>query len=135
MRKTASEIEGDMFALINSSALKQAITGTVYREGYRPLNAKSEDAVISFMTGLDDEIQTGVLTLNIYTPDIDNGSGDLVKNGARCRVLEILANGIVHGFTPGEYRFKLGGTVQTFPADEIGQHFINAKIKFQLATF
>ena len=135
MRKTASEIEDDVFALINASALKTAITGTIYREGMRPLNAKTEDAVISFLTGLDGQIQTGVVTLNIYTPDIDNGTGTMVKNVARCRVLEILVNSIIQGSVPGMYRFKLGAIVQTYQADQINQHFINAKIKFQLATF
>ena len=131
MRKTASEIESDMYALINSSALKATITGQIYRDGYRPLNAKTEDAVISFLTGLDAQTQTGVLNLNIYVSDIDNGTGVLVKNGARCRTLEMLANQIILGFTPGAYRYELGGIIQTFAAEGTNQHFVNARIKFQ----
>ena len=135
MRKTASEIESDLYALINSSALKATITGQIYRAGYRPLNAKTEDAVISFLTGLDAQIQTGVLMVNVYVADIDNGSGVLVKNGVRCRALEILANQIIHGFTPGEYKYTLGGIIQTLPAEGINEHYVNARIKFELATF
>lgn len=131
MRKTASEIESDMHALVNSSALKATITGSIYREGYRPMNAKTEDVVISFLTGLDAQTQTGVVNLNIYVADIDNGSEVLVKNGARCRALEMLANQIILGFTPGEYKYSLGGIIQTFAAEGTKQHYVNARIKFQ----
>lgn len=135
MRKTGSEIEADVFTIINVSQLKGAISGSIYKSGMRPINAKSEDAIVSFMTGLDSEIQTGVVNVNIYVPNIDNGSGSLVKNASRCRTIEVLINSIVQELVPGDYRFALGAIVQTFPADEINQHFINAKIKFELVTF
>ncbi len=135
MRKTGSEIESDVYAIINASQLKTAIGGLTYKEGLRPINSKAEDAVVSFMTGLDGQIQTGVVNLNIYVPNIDNGSGSLVKNVSRCRVLEILANAIIQELVPGEYHFALGAIIQTFPADEINQHFVNCKIKFELSTF
>ena len=134
MRKTAAEIEGDMYALINSSALKATLKGSIYRDGYRPLNAKTEDAVISFLTGLDAQTQTGVLNLNVYVADIDNGTGVLVKNGSRCRTFEMLANQIIHGFTPGNYKYSLGGIIQSFAAEGTDQHFVNARIKFELNT-
>ena len=135
MTKTAAEVESDMFALINTSAIKTAINGSVYKEGTRPIDSTKEDAVITFLTGIDDQIQTGAINVNIYIPDIDNGSGTPVKNISRCRTIEILANQIVKGLTPGQYRWQLGATIQTFRAEEIGQHFVNAKIKFYLATF
>jgi len=135
MRKTGSEIESDVYAIILASQLKTVITGSLYKEGMRPIDAKTEDAVVSFMTGLDSQIQTGVVNVNTYVPDIDMGSGSMVKNGSRCRVLEILIDSIVHELVPGEYRFVLGAIVQTFAASEINQHFVNAKIKFELATF
>jgi len=135
MRKTGGEIEADVYTIIAQSALKTAITGTIYKEGMRPLNSKTEDAIVAFMTGLDGQIQTGALNLNIYVPDIDNGGGQLVKSGSRCRALEVIANTIIQGLKPGAYRFSLGATIQTLPAEGTSQHFINCKIKFQLATF
>lgn len=135
MRKTGGEIESDVFAIISQSALKTAITGTIYKEGMRPLSSVAEDAIVAFMTGLDGQIQTGALNLNIYVPDIDNGGGQFVKNGSRSRALEIIANTIIQGLKPGAYRFSLGATIQTIPAEGTSQHFINCKIKFQLATF
>lgn len=135
MTKTAIEVEIDIIELIDSSALKSTISGSVYLQGTRPLNSIKEDAVISFLTGLDDQIQTGVVNLNVYVPDLNNGTGILVKNVSRCKTLEMLCNTIIKGLTPGEYKFRLGSTIQTFKAEGIDQHFVNVKIKFELATF
>ena len=135
MRKTGLEIETDVYAIVSSSALKTSITGKIYKDGMRPINAKSEDAVVAFMTGLDGQKQTGALNLNVYVPDIDNGSGTLVKNLTRCKTLEAVCNTLIQGLIPGEYRFGLGAIVQTFKAEGINQHFVNCKIKFELATF
>lgn len=135
MRKTGGEIEADVYAIVKASALKTAIAGTVYKEGTRPLGAKTEDVVVSFLTGLDDQIQTGVLNVNIYVPDLDNGDKVLVKDTSRCKALEIIANTLIQGLKAGEYRFKLASIIQTFKADGTGQHFVNCKVKFQLVTF
>lgn len=133
--KTGSQIETDVFKIIKGSELATAIRGTIYREGMRPLNATTEDAVVSFMTGLDNQVQTGALNLNIYVPDIDNGSGSKVKNGARCLELEVVAGRVIRSQVPGDYRFSLGAIIQTFKAEGTSQHFVNAKIKFELITF
>ena len=135
MRKTGSEIENDVFSILKGSSLVAGIRGTIFREGMRPNGAKTEDAIVSFMAGLDDQIQTGVVNVNIYVPDISNGSGVLLKNGSRCQELEILANGIIQSLIPGAYRFRLGATIQTYKAEGIDQHFVNCKIKFELTTF
>jgi len=133
--KTGGEIEKDVYVIISASALKTSITGLIYKDGMRPVTSIKEDAIVSFMTGLDAQIQTGALNLNIYVPDIDNGSGQLVKNGSRCTALEIMANALIQSLIPNEYRFSLGAIVQTFQAENIPQHFVNCKIKFQKITF
>lgn len=133
--KTGAEIESDVYNIIKTSALKTAITGTLYRDGLRPLGAITEDIVVSFLTGIDDQIQSGVVNVNIYVLDIDNGSEVLVKNTTRCKALEIIANTVIQGLIPNEYRFKLASIIQTFKAEGINQHFVNCKIKFQVTTF
>jgi hypothetical protein len=135
MRKTGGEIETDVFTIVKASALHGAITGTVYKDGMRPQDATTEDAVVSFITGLDGEIQSGALNINIYVQDINNGGDGLVKNGARCRALEVAANALVQGCRANSYRFQLGSMIQTFKAEGINQHFINVRLKFQLVTF
>lgn len=135
MKKTGSQIEYDVFNILRGSLLATTIKGSIFREGMRPNGAKTEDAIVSFVAGLDDQIQTGVVNVNIYVPDIANGSAVPVKNGSRCQELEVLSNNIIQSRLPGEYRFKLGATIQTYKAEGIDQHFVNCKIKFELTTF
>lgn len=135
MRKTASQVESDIYALLLASELKTKIGGSIYKEGMRPVNAETEDAVLSFLAGLDGQIQEGVLNLNIYVKDIDNGERDLVRNITRLRELEATANSFIQGLVASEYRISLGSTIQSFKAEGIKQHFVNVKIKFELITF
>lgn len=134
MRKTGGSVEEDVYMLIKNSQFRTSISGSLYREGMRPINSVSEDAVVSFLTGLDGEIQTGVLNLNIYVPDIVSNK-QKVKNISRCSELEILANNFIQSLSlSGDYQFELDNMIQTFKSQEIEQHFVNCRIKFNLST-
>lgn len=134
MKKTGGQIELDVFNFWKDS-IKTKIKGSVYLRGTRPLNAKTEDAVISFMTGLDNQIQTGALNVNIYVPDIGIGREDLVKNIGRCTEIEAFMLNLVEQWSvKSEYKFWLGQTINTFAEDEINQHFVNVKLKYKRLT-
>ncbi|MCX6222483.1 MAG: hypothetical protein NTZ69_16040 [Bacteroidia bacterium] len=136
MKKTGLQIQDDIFSVIDTSSLKQTIAGKIYKGGMRPINAKTEDAVVTFLTGLNGQIQTGVVNVNIYVPDIAIGSdGQLVCNIPRCRTLEIAILQIAEALKASEYKIYPDNVVQTFPAPEISQHFINARLKFERITF
>ena len=93
MAKTSKQIKGDVYRLLQDSVLSGMISGEVYRSGYRPRDSNREDAVVIFTTGLPDEVQTGVVTVNIYVPDTDlYGNGVLVEDGQRTEEIERLAN-------------------------------------------
>ena len=62
MNKTGDEIELDVFNIITNSQLAKEIKGNVYREGTRDLNPMEEDIIVSFLTGLDGQFQTGSVT-------------------------------------------------------------------------
>lgn len=136
MKKTGSSIEQDLYTLINSSALKTAIGGTIYKQGVRPMNAKTEDAVVAFVTGLDGQVQTGAVNLSIYTADIDAGGGILVRNSKRLRELEATAQEVVQAIdqASAEYDVTLGGMIQTYQAEGTNQHYAHAKIRFKRIT-
>ena len=51
--KTEKQIEKDIFRIIKASPINTMIGGTLYRNGMRPRNAKTEDAVVAFLSGLD----------------------------------------------------------------------------------
>ena len=100
MAKTGKQIQSDVLALLKSSTLPSIISGKVYRKGCRPRDSKAEDAIVIFTTGLPGQIQTGVVTINIYCPDIDPyENGVLVEDGQRCETLEKAAADWVDSLT------------------------------------
>ena len=135
MNKTGEEVELDVFNIVKESPLAKEIRGMVYREGTRPLDSKSEDIVVSFLTGLEGQFQTGSVNVNIYVPNVDNGSKVLVKDAARCRYLGRKADEVVRSLKPSDYYFSLGAMIQSYKAEKLEQYFVNVKINFKLKTF
>lgn len=135
MRKTASQVESDVYAILQASELKTAIKGIIYKAGTRPHDSMSEDAVITFISGIDDDIQTGAVNVNVYIKDIDNKGINKVKNITRCREIESVLNQIIQTTKTTDYKFSLGATIQSFEAEGTSSHFVSAKIKFKLPTF
>lgn len=137
MTRTGQQVENDVYGLLKNSSLKSFINGEVYKYGMRPRDSKAEDAIVKFVTGLDDEIQTGVVVVNIYVPNIDAfENGVTVRNIARCAEIEIKANEWIKSLTAGttEYLFSLAQTIYTEEEPEINQHFVTVRIKFSLLT-
>lgn len=146
MAKTAKEIEGDVFSLLKNTAitwegqqktLEEIISGSVYRFGSRPRDSKLEDAIVKFSAGRTDQIQTGVVTVNIYVPDIDPFlNGVLTEDQPRCSELEIAANRWVERLTANrsDYKFSCPITIHTVPAEEINQHFVVIALNYKLLT-
>lgn len=135
MAKTAKQVQTDIIELIRNSELAADISGEVYRNGYRPRDSRLEDIVVTFTTGLPDEIQTGVVTINVYVPDIDPyGNGVLVEDGERTEALEILSQKWVDSLMGSgtNYVFKLRQTIYTEAEQDINQHFVVIKLGYKL---
>lgn len=138
MVKTAKQIQSDIIALLEGSSLVQELSGAVYRgtpdSSYRPRDSKAEDLIVIFTQGFTNEVQTGVVTLNIYVPDIDPfDNGVLVEDGERTEALEAAANEWVESLTADRscYKFKLRQTIYTAYNPEIHQHFVVVKLGYR----
>ena len=134
MAKTSRQIQGDIYSLLKGSTLCSMISGAVYRQGYRPRDSRLEDAVVIFTTGTADQIQSGVVTVNIYVPDIDPyANGVMVENGARTEEIEKLAQQWVDSLTVDRscYKFRLQQTIYTEEEADINQHFVVIKLKYE----
>jgi hypothetical protein len=134
MAKTGSQIEGDIFQLLRVSDLAKGLTGQVYRFGMRPRDSKLEDAVVIFTTGIPTQVEEGVVTINIYVPDIDPyGNGVLTKDGERAEQLEIASQQWVDSLTTSvsNYKFRLQMSIYTEEQPEINQHFVVIKLAYQ----
>lgn len=136
MKKTASQIEADLYKYFKDK-INPLINGQTYRNGVRPLNSQKEDCVISFLTGLDGQYQTGVVNINIFFPMVKNNDNQYMKDFVRCDAIEQALMPIIEEAETDlrNYRLQLHQMIQTFEETDIKQFFINAKIKFRYNTF
>lgn len=132
--KTASQIQGDIYNLLRAdAALCSMISGNVYREGYRPRDSRQEDIIVIFTTGEVGEIERGVITINIYVPDIDPYSnGVFVQDGKRTAEIEQAAAQWVQNLTADRtnYKFRLQQTIYTESEPDIHQHFVVISLRY-----
>lgn len=136
MKKTASQIEADLYKYFKDK-IDPLINGQTYRNGVRPLNSQKEDCVISFLTGLDGQYQTGVVNINIFVPLVKNNDNQYRKDFVRCDAIERALMPIIEESKTAlrNYKLTLHQLIQTFEETDIKQFFINAKIKFRYNTF
>ena len=136
MKKTASQIEADLYKYFKDK-INPLINGQTYRNGVRPLNSQKEDCVISFLTGLDGQYQTGVVNINIFVLMVKNNDNQYKKDFVRCDAIEQALMPIIEEAETDlrNYRLQLHQMIQTFEETDIKQFFINAKIKFRYNTF
>jgi hypothetical protein len=140
MNRTAKQIQQDFYRLLRTSNLAAEVTGDVYigsdYGSNRPHGSQLEDIIVINPASDAEEIQSGIITINIYVPDIATpASNGLVENQSRCAELEIAANvwlDEIVGTT--EYRLRLAQAVSTNYHAEINQHFVVLKIRFDVLT-
>ena len=137
MLKSEDQIEQDVYDLLRSY-LKTVIHGEVYRNECRPGDSQSEDAVIAVSNASADQIQVGHVYVNIYVPDINNGTGFLVPDKDRLKELSELHESFceyMNERTTDEYTFYPGKAAKTIAEPDIHQHFVSMDIEFQRTTF
>lgn len=135
MTKTGAQIQGDIMVLLRNSSLADEINGGIYRNGYRPRDSRKEDAVIIFTTSTADEVQEGVVTINIFIPDIDSDdNGTWIENGRRTEQIEIAAQKWFESLSTvkSNYLFSLKQAITTDEMPEINQHFVVVRLGFKL---
>lgn len=128
------QVERDFYSFVKNSKLGKAIKGSVYRSEMRPTNAKTEDLVVKFLAGLDEQVQSGVVIFNLYVPDIPHEDGRKVPNKNRIGQLQELILEFVETAGDTEYWLQTDTTPSTMRNEEIEQHFIYARIKFNRIT-
>lgn len=133
MIKTANDIERDFYQFVKNSELGNAIRGEVLRDGMREDNAKSEDLIVKFLAGLDEQVQTGIVLIHIYVPNktISNRN---VRDTARIGELERLVRDFVDTAGGVEYWLETDTTPKSIEVENINQWLVIARIKFKRLT-
>ena len=134
MIKTETQIERDFYSFVKNSDLGKAIRGKVYRPEMRPTDATAEDLIVKFLAGLDEQVQTGVVIFNLYVPDIPYTDGRMVPDRKRIGELQELILSFVETAGGTEYWLSTDATPTTMRNEDIEQHFIYARIKFNRIT-
>ncbi len=130
MAKTENQIERDFYSIANNT-LGNIIRGTVYRRGMRPDNAKTEDCIAKFLGGIDEQIQTGTVVLNIYVPFIPYQDGRRGEDLNRIGELEEQVKEAVRAIDDTDYEITTETTPQSYKMDEIEQTVIAVRLRFQ----
>lgn len=132
--KTEQEIEEDVFVIMRDN-LGNIINGKVYRDGTRPDNAQTEDINVAFNTGVDEQIQSGLVIVNIYVPNTPcKGYSRKIKAIGRIKTLQRAAMDTLENLENDEYVFNTEETAKSYPADDIEQWFINFRIHYKRTT-
>lgn len=136
MVKTSRQVQGDIYGFLRDSTLAEALTGGIYRSGCRPRDSRLEDAVVTFTAGLaEGDVQTGVVTVQIFVPDItpypDNGVW--IEDVERCETMERFAQDWVEGLNArgSDYLFSQREAISTAEEEAIHQHFVVVKIYYK----
>ena len=135
--KTAKEIQDHVWRLLRGSALAGELSGGVYKAGFRPRDSRKEDAIVKYTTGISDQIQEGIVTINIYVPDIDPyNDGVMAEDGSRTAQIERMAQDWVDQIATevSDYDISLSEPIYTEDEPNIGQHFIVVRLNYRLLT-
>ena len=132
--KVETQIEKDFFHFVKESPISSAIKGKVYRDGMRPRNSKAEDAVVIFSSGLDGQIQDGVVVLNVFVPKKPFGKDtEPVKDIERVDMLEQIIRDWLRFWSNTEYLIvtKERPTITSREDPETHETYIHTRIKFR----
>lgn len=137
---TDNDVIKDLFLKLIEGGMGNLITGDVYLKT-KPFNSSYEDCVISFLSGRDGQIQTGIVSCNIFVPNIyiaDNG-GYGYENVDRTELITDKLNEIIHNpiiMYKGKYLWKPNTMVSTFKEEKADYHahFVHVELQFSNNT-
>lgn len=134
--RTGQEIEDAVFGLLKNSSISGKITGVVMLHGIRPRESQVEDAIVKFVAGLPEQIETGIVVVNIFVPDIDAyGNGQFVPDKGRLTELEQYAAAWVEELkkkqTVSGFQFALADTIHSTEFLEKQEHFVVIRLKYK----
>lgn len=133
---TCEELETLLYMRVSAAHLP--ITGKVYYRGTRPLqndvedDKRTEDCVISVLTGTGGELVKGTCVVNVYVPDVRVNSGLYLKNRVRCQeigeMLDVLPETLRKNCP---VYFTRSGMITTESEPNLKEHFVSLKMDFK----
>ena len=136
MNKTGTQVLTDVYSWLRGSALAELVSGGVYYAETRPRDSKLEDIVVGYLAGVPADLQTIVVNINIFVPDIDPWqNGVLTPDVARLKEIEEAAaewsDSLTVHTTDGDYQVSLYDNIHSGEAAAIGQHYVNVQLRLR----
>lgn len=120
-----------LFTKLDGSSLKTAITGSICKLK-RDADSNKEDVVINSLPFNNEQLQQGILNVNIHVPDVVvnvNNVQDKQPDFARLKTLADMAVEILDDNWASTYNFSV--QQQNVMHDpEAGSHYVNIRIEF-----
>ncbi len=85
MKLTPIELKDIIYLLLRSKNLHAEISGRIYKDK-RPENSELEDVEISILDGDSSQVQTFVVNVNVFVPDVRRGD-EMIEDVTRLRPL------------------------------------------------
>ena len=86
----SQDVETILYKILNVPELKSFITGSIYKDGYRPTNSGKEDISVSTLALSQEQPQIAVCNVNIHVPDLQqtmNHGVEYVPNSVKLKSL------------------------------------------------
>lgn len=138
--KTTIDFQNRLFDLINSSALKNGITGGVYKSA-RPITGVmdlKEDVVINCLPVPGDQIQETVGNINIHVKNLDlkiDGKSDKTQpNLSRLNTLTLMAIDIIQDHYAEDFHCDFDSQ-QLFEEPESNSYYSNIRVNLFSINF
>lgn len=123
---TNVELRDVVVAALEASPLAEEISGVI-RKTSRPLGSDKEDIVVNVTATDISQIQTAVINVNIYVPDVIR-DGQAEEDTARTRVLASLAAELFEVYHESGLRIVMDSQ-SIMEVEGKSEHFINNRLK------
>ena len=123
-----------IYTWLKDKQIKTAVTGGLYKHK-RPVNSAKEDVVIIPLTLDADQLQEGIMNVNIHVPNLVLGSGatqdKTQPDHARLKQLTTMAVEVLTDIwlDDGQVNFSVLQPLM-FEDAEINQHYMNIRLSF-----
>lgn len=131
--KTGMEIETDVYRLLMASSIAEELSGRVYRIKH-PRDMADDCAVVNFLSGRDEQIQNGVVNLNIFIADIIVDGGETYPDTKKIGMFQRLVLDWIEKTRHSEYRLDTDASMTIIESADTNQHYINCRLNFKLLT-
>lgn len=126
--KSDVEVRQDILAIVNASAIKTSIGGSV-RIIPRAARSASEDCIISVVASQNGQIQDCTVNVNVYVPNINNGGDSVEDVGRTSQLAKICEGALLSGFGDG-FRYWLDSQ-RILEVSGKDEHVINNVIRYK----